>query len=223
MTGQPKIAVFDFDGTLTRTDTIKFLLASLLLWRPLKISVLCLFFSRLFWGKIDIQQFKSIAIGLLIQNKTPVQVNAMMGIYRNLAARYFRLPTTQQFSALEGQGYRMVIATASPDFAVKSVYAGRSVEVIGTQYAVQAGKYTGKLWGKVCLGQEKARRLVEHLGTTQRIEIAFSDGGSDTPLLEMAQKAFLVDTRGALLKWEKGAPLRRSESRPRGELGGDCR
>ena len=59
---------------------------------------------------------------------------------------------------------------------------------------------TGKITGENCRGEEKVRRFKKEYQSTS-IDEFYSDSKSDTPLKELARKAFLVN-KNQLTPWD---------------------
>lgn len=88
-----------------------------------------------------------------------------------------------------------IIISASPEFLLKPVCAKLGVELIGTVM----DKKTGRITGKNCHDSEKVRRFYEKYPDAHADEF-YSDSLSDTPMAEIAGRAYLVD-RGKLSPW----------------------
>ena len=80
-----------------------------------------------------------------------------------------------------------IIISASPEFLVRIPAQKLGVRLL----ASRVDKHTGKTDGENCHGAEKVRRLHE---TYPDVEIAefYSDSRSDSPLAELAERAYLV-------------------------------
>ena len=81
-----------------------------------------------------------------------------------------------------------VIISASPEFLLEPV-----CDILGIRYlmASRVDKYTGKYDGINCHGKEKVRRFYSEF-PGGKIEEFYSDSYSDTPLAEIAEKAYIV-------------------------------
>lgn len=81
-----------------------------------------------------------------------------------------------------------VIISASPEFLLSPVCNKLGLENL---IASRVDKNTGKYDGINCHGKEKVRRFYEEFGETD-VEEFYSDSYSDTPMAEIANKAFMV-------------------------------
>lgn len=89
-----------------------------------------------------------------------------------------------------------IIISASPQFLLEPVCSHLGIAVL---IASRVDRYTGKTEGENCWGVEKVRRLKELLPNLE-IEEFYSDSLSDSPLAELAQKAYLVRENN-LVEW----------------------
>ena len=87
------------------------------------------------------------------------------------------------------------IISASPEFLLKGFTKNfTNIVLIGTKM----DKKTGKITGENCKGKEKVNRLNKNV----KIQKFYSDSYSDTPLANLANKAYIVK-KGRLIKWDK--------------------
>lgn len=194
----PDVAIFDFDGTLTRTDTIKFLVFSLLVFKPYKAPELIQLIYRYLRKKLSIQELKVQVIGTLIKQSSLKGVNKSLCIYQWLVNKFLRKDIWQRLYYHIERGDLVIIASASPDFAVTSVlkrWAISQVFIIGTEYVINNGKYTEELNSEVCFGEEKAKRIKAFLSENnlRSVKWAYSDDYSDAPILKMASNVIWVN------------------------------
>ena len=80
-----------------------------------------------------------------------------------------------------------LIISASPEFLLRPAAEKLGVSLIATPM----NPYTGKIHGKNCHDREKVRRFLE-LYDRECAEEFYSDSLSDTPMAELARRAFLV-------------------------------
>lgn len=88
-----------------------------------------------------------------------------------------------------------IIISASPEFLVAPAAERLGVRLIGTVM----DKHSGRIEGVNCHDREKVRRFyAQHPGA--HTEEFYSDSLSDTPMAEIADRAFLVN-KGKLSPW----------------------
>ena len=113
---------------------------------------------------------------------------------------------------LKGQGYKIYLISASPEFYLKELYAIEEVDrILGTRFKITENIHTRFMEGNNCKGQEKVTRLMEAL-EEEGIEVdfkesyMFSDSLSDLPLLNLVGKPYLINYKKhygniEVLKW----------------------
>lgn len=180
--------VFDFDRTITRTDTIKFLLLSLFISDPargfVKITDII--------GKLrSIPETKHRIISYFIAGKSISKVRRSLKVYRILTSIFYR---REMIRKILSSDIKIIIASASPGFALGSLRELCKADIIATEYEIVDGVFTGALKGSVCYGEEKLKRVNNWLNENKnhRIIEAYTDHYSDFPMLSIAEKKILV-------------------------------
>lgn len=190
------MAAFDFDGTLTRRDTLlpflRYLLGEARLMRlALKLSPTLLGYG---FGWIDngtakervfMQTLKGMAFKHLEAEGERFARLVVPGLTREAALR--RLEWHKR------QGHRCIAISASLELYVApwAREAGFD-DVIATRLEVlEDGRVTGKLAGKNCYGPEKVARLEALLGPLEKVALhAYGDSRGDRELLSAARHAY---------------------------------
>lgn len=221
----PRIAIFDLDGTITRSDTfLPFLVGSL--WRtpsrwhrgPLLAGAVALFLLR----RRDNSWLKAFFLRHIVGGRPQ---SALADYARRHAAttlaRHVHGPARAEIERLKQAGARLVLATASPDIYVAELARGLGFDdVVCTRVGHDgAGVCTGRLDGANCYGPEKKRRVDAYLagiGATWGDVAFYSDHHSDLCLLEAAGSGYAVnptpklariaaERRLPVLDWAAGA------------------
>ena len=192
-----EVAAFDFDGTLTRRDTLLPYLLRGLGWRRsvwvlvLSSPWLAAFALRLMSNHRAKARLLTVALG----GRTDVEIAQWTAafVHHHLPAQWdlgmlARLRRHQQL------GHCCVIVSASPGIYLHE--AGRVLGVDGvlcTELASHEGVLTGDMATPNCHGQEKVRRLQAWLvarGLQMPVVLhAYGDSGGDVPLLNLADYA----------------------------------
>lgn len=189
-----KLAIFDFDGTITEKDSViqfakftypknkfwlKFILiAPVLLGRKLRLisshKLLELFLRLYFkgWGKDPLEKAgKDFA--------------------------YKKLPGIINHSARDRikwhqvEGHKIVIATASCPEWIKPWAEKLNIDLIASELEYEDGRFTGILKGGHCSGEGKKRRILQALDLDKYEYIyAYGDQPSDRPMLELAHAKY---------------------------------
>ncbi|HEY3405715.1 MAG TPA: HAD family hydrolase [Ohtaekwangia sp.] len=183
------LALFDFDGTITRKDTflvfirycvgdtryaMGFLVLSPVLvmyklklipnWRAKEIV-----FSYFFKGVSD-EQFKTW--GKAFAEKV------IPGLIRPSA-----LKAIQDHRA---KSDRVIVVTASSSAWIKGWTDSLGLELLATEWAIDKDGITGRLTGKNCYGMEKRNRIVNHLDLKEYPVISvYGDTSGDKEMLEL--------------------------------------
>ena len=170
-----KIYCFDFDGTLTTSDTLlefikyakgtsRFLMVFLMYSPLLVLMKLHLYpnwkakqqiFAHLFAG-MRIEKFDALCRGFAEENQHLLRPKGITLVHEALIA-----------------GAQVFIVSASIDNWVRPFFEIRNlkgVQVLGTQIEVEDGKLTGRFKSNNCYGAEKVRRIQEALSMTRKIE-----------------------------------------------------
>ena len=191
-----KIYCFDFDGTLTTSDTLlefikyakgrgRFLMVFLMYSPLLVLMKLHLYpnwkakqqiFAHLFAG-MRIEKFDALCRGFAEENQHLLRPKGITLMHEALVA-----------------GAQAFIVSASIDNWVRPFFDIRNlkgVQVLGTQIEVEDGKLTGRFKSNNCYGKEKVHRIAEVLKSFERSEYeieAFGDSRGDKEMLAFADK-----------------------------------
>ena len=187
---KPSIAFFDFDGTITRKDTlfeiIKYQKGSGSFYTGMLVlsPALVLFKMKL----VSNQTVKQLVLQYFFRN-TPEDV------FREKCASFCkeRLPLLVRDSALNAirqhlaKGHQVNVVTASCQEWVAPWCKSLGIGCIGTRLEIRDGKITGRIYGENCNGEEKVNRIRELFDLTRFDEVhAYGDTSGDQPMLKMA-------------------------------------
>ncbi len=198
MNSNRKAIVYDFDNTLTKTDTIKFVILSFLIRRPMKIGDAIKQYCLFKHGRVPAEEAKHTIIGMLISGYSSQWVTRCMGIYIRLVHMVKNTTIWNKMIDYKKNGTIVLIATASPQFAVEAVMTEYLIPVIGTTYVKKDDLYTGQTVLPIPFKHEKAVKVKQYLDSCgiETLQYAFSDSLDDMPLLSLAQKGYLVQHCG---------------------------
>lgn len=193
---KPVVAAFDFDGTLTRRDTLFPFLLYVVGWPTfvwkflLSLGLLTAYALKLMRNDIAKERLLTRFLGgmdsALLQRKG-VEFAEQKIQHLLRADAMWRLHWHVQ------QGHRCVVVSASLELYLQH-WAGMMgfSDALGTRLQTQAdGRVTGRLEGANCFGAEKMRRLDELLGDrSEYVLYAYGDSRGDKELLSGADHAF---------------------------------
>ena len=109
------------------------------------------------------------------------------------------------------EGYKVILISASPEFYINEFMNIEGVyHTIGTKFLFEDGKFSCKMKGENCKGEEKVKRLMQFLRRRDMDvdlskSLMFSDSLSDAPLLNIVGNPYLINykkkTGHTVLKW----------------------
>ena len=191
-----KIALFDFDETLIKENSLSYLFKYLLGRKPLFLYLFTLFWDfRIYRG-----QLKSLIKNRLY--KKSLQGRDVEEVYQAGLVSAVKLSqineVVQQMYDLHEKGVEVWIITASPQPFIEGIVAQLKwpvVRVIGTLLVAEQGKLTGEI-GAECQLQEKVRRFnitIEKDALDYCVEASYGNLPVDIPMLNLAQHKFFVE------------------------------
>jgi len=189
------LALFDFDGTITRKDSLldflKFTFGMGAVLRgifsmalPLAGYKVGLVAGERMKEKVLTRFFKGLSPETLEQMGEKYVREALWGIIRESAVEKIR--------EHQGKGDEVVIVTASIAQYVKPLAFELGVGLIATELEVRDGLLTGRLSGVNCSGPEKVRRIREAFDLEKFSSIyAYGDSPNDREMLAIAGFPFM--------------------------------
>jgi HAD superfamily hydrolase (TIGR01490 family) len=188
------LALFDFDGTVTRSDT----------WTPfmrLAVRPTRMLLAQVLLGPVVV----GYRVGMVSASRGR-QAAARVGFQgedaaavRRIGVRYATgvLPGTIRQSALDRiewhrrQGDEVVIVSASLDVYLLPWCEGYGLDCICTTLEEHGGRLTGKYVEGDCAGAEKARRIqLRYELPRYEVIYGYGDSAEDRPMLELAHKKY---------------------------------
>lgn len=184
---------FDFDGTLTRRDTM---------FAFLKFASPKRFYQKFLWL---IPQFSLVKMGLADPAKVKlnfiasVLINFSEAEIHQMAQAFFQQKHTellrpnalQYIQSLDLHSDKGLMVTASLDFWAKPFADFLGLELLATKAKFQDGKFKREIIGENCNGPEKVRRIEERYSAEDFTHtIAFGDTSGDRAMLEWAKEKY---------------------------------
>ena len=200
-TANPRvIAAFDFDGTLTRRDTLLPFLACGLGRRKLLLALfkcspwLAAFALRL----IPNQVAKKKLLSTTLKGKSAADTDDWTSrwLAQSLPGQLQNW-TMARLAEHQQAGHCCIMVSASPDIYLKRVARQLKFDaLLCTEMAVVDGRLTGDMKTPNCHGEQKVLRLkawmAERFGVDSNAQIiyAYGDTSGDKPMLGLALHAF---------------------------------
>jgi HAD superfamily hydrolase (TIGR01490 family) len=185
------VAVFDFDGTITRGDSTTAFCRAEFAGRLLPAVLRAApWLAGYPLGLVGRQRLKESLLTPVLGGREEPEVRARAADW---AAR--RLPGMVRPAAMDrlgwhrSRGHRLVLASASLELLLEPWARAAGVDdVLATRLEVRDGRLTGRLVGRNCYGPEKVARLRALLGDLADVELyAYGDSRGDRELLAAAQ------------------------------------
>lgn len=144
-----EVLLLDFDGTMTRRDTTRILVFSLLRQRPWRVFRVLAPLLRLALGgqEQQVQKAKDQCVGLLLAGLTDAQAAPALQRYKDVVSPLLRDALLELVHERHAAGQTIVVVTASAEDAVRYAISHLPVQVIGTRFKARQGRYTGALEG----------------------------------------------------------------------------
>ena len=192
---------FDFDGTLTRSDTLIPFLREVIgvrrLVRSLAMEAPWLAGYAVGMVTNDVAKQRLLSRTLRGWSKEQLETQGAAFAQDHIPGK-LRPETMQRLCAHREAGNRCVLVTASLTLYTRPWGLAQGFEaVIGSELDFdEHGQATGRLRGANCIGAEKERRLRALLGT-EPLCAAYGDSRGDREMLAMAEEAYRVGLCGA--------------------------
>ena len=194
MVSEKKIAFFDFDGTITRKDTlpevIKFqkgklaFYVGIIIYAPLLVAYkLKLLKNDLVKQKILIYFFGGIPEPVFQEKCDLFAENMIPGLIRPGALK--------EIVSLREKGFEIVVISASAGNWIRRWSNELSLKLLSTKLEVKNGLITGRIEGKNNHGEQKVINIRELWNLNEYGEIyAYGDSPGDKPMLALATQSF---------------------------------
>lgn len=191
------VYAFDFDGTITKRDTliefIRFacgtrrMMIGFMLYSPLLVLMKFKLFPN--W------RAKQLLFSHFFKGMTEQRFNELCTDFARQERNILRPAVIELMHKIIDSGGKVVVISASMENWVRPFFTdfGDSVTVSGTKIDVRSGVVTGNFLTMNCYGEEKVKR-VKALFPNRRFYklVAFGDSAGDKALFRYADSAFLM-------------------------------
>lgn len=190
------IAVFDFDGTLTNSDSLPWFLVhsvglpSFILLALKSLPILLKYAAGFSDNESSKEQLITCFFGGMSKSDFKKRAEEFSS---TLLPRMLRSDAMARLRWHREQGHRCVLVSAAiEDYLIPWARAAGFESVLATRLEVDSGgNVTGKFSGRNCYGAEKVRRLKEQIeGLRKHSTYAYGDSRGDKELLEIADHPF---------------------------------
>lgn len=185
-----EVVVYDFDGTLTKSDSLLgFIRYACGLW-----PMLCGFLRHLpLLVLMKLHGYPNYKAKQKVFSHffRGMDIRAFDGLCRRYAETHHRILRQEGVASLKQDcqaGHQVVIVSASVDNWVQPFFP--EVCVLGTQVEVVDGRLTGYFLTPNCYGSEKVRRLLERFPDRSQYRLtAYGDSRGDREMLAFADES----------------------------------
>lgn len=195
-----EIAFFDFDGTITTSDTfldfIKFSKGKTAFYTGFLLHSPWLVAFKL--KLIPNQSAKEKILKYYFGGMDAGEFERLCGAFtERVMPRLIRPGALEQIRKFRAAGTAVVIVSASPENWIRKWADLLKVELIASRLEIKDGKITGRIIGKNCRGPEKVRRILEKYEVKDYEVIhAYGDTSGDLEMLKMATHSYFRPFRG---------------------------
>lgn len=187
------LVLFDFDGTITRRDTLflflRFYKGNLFFARKMLTLLPVLFLYKI--KILSNNRAKERVLKAFLKHEPIDKFEAQCQAFtKQILSTFIRKKAETDIRNHQEKGARIVVVTASPENWVRPWCREMGIDCIGTRLAVNEGNLTGKFDGPNCHGKEKVKRIKEEIPLEEySILHAYGDSKGDLPMLELAHHA----------------------------------
>ncbi|MBM3914674.1 MAG: HAD-IB family hydrolase [Sphingomonadales bacterium] len=188
------LVLFDFDGTLTKGDTLfHFLFYSTPFYKLpllvlLSLPVLVAYAFRI----LSNDKAKETILSIFFKGKRKdFFIGKGESFVEHRLERILRKSTVSQLVSYKEKSATICIVTASPHYWVEPWARMQKVDLISTHLDFRNDVFSGKFLGKNCNGMEKVIQIKKKytLESFSKI-VAFGNTKHDLPMLSLAQESF---------------------------------
>jgi len=203
------LALFDFDGTITYSDSFKpFLYYSSSRMRIVRGTVrLAPKIVGYKLGLVHASQMRQSGAAAAFRGRSEAEIRRLGAEYaKTVLPGVIRPQAVERIRWHQRRGDVCVVVSASLDVYVSAWARALELDVIATELEVAGGVLTGRYVGGDCTGTEKARRVQARYDLSRYPSVyAYGDTSEDEALLGLADKRYF--------RWQKlnaPVPIRRN-------------
>lgn len=200
------IAIYDLDKTITRRPTFtRFLLFHAQRRSPLRLLALPIWIAALLGYRLGLygrKPLKQFGIAMFMGRRLPTDAlkKIVLEFIDVVVIHDLQPGAVQSITNDRAQGSHLVIATAAPAFYAEEIGTRLGFDhVVATRHiANRDGTISNHIDGENCYGEEKLKMVSgwvsdRNLTRADCTISVYSDHHSDAPLLDWADKPFLVN------------------------------
>lgn len=190
-----RLALFDFDGTITKRDTLLGFLKFVFGWTGLLRGLVTLSPLLISYAlkKISNHHAKEKLLGYFFAGWSEQKFNEVCRDYSlHHIDSLVRPQARERLAYHKNNDDRIIVVSASLENWLKPWCEKNGLEVIGTQMLVRDGILTGQFATPNCYGEEKVNRVLEFLSEKNYATIfAYGDSQGDIAMLNFANESWM--------------------------------
>jgi HAD superfamily hydrolase (TIGR01490 family) len=190
---KPALALFDFDGTITKRDSLPLFLRFACGTREFALG--CCKFAPVFvlyrpLKRISNHDTKSRLFSLFFSGKSELLLREKGKAFsEQIIPKLLRADAMREIDRHKERGHRVIVVSASLEEWVAPWASALGLETLATRLEYHDGTCLGSIAGRNCHGMEKVRRIRSLVGDAGRYVIyAYGDSRGDAEMLAMADK-----------------------------------
>jgi phosphatidylglycerophosphatase C len=190
------VAAFDFDGTITTTDSLRDFVHDTVGRGRFAVGVVRAspWLIGLLARVCDRGAAKAHFLAMTLGGMTHCELEDAAQQYAAHGLRALIRPEmAARIHEHKRRGHRLVLVSASPTLYLKHWAAGMGFDaVLATELEFRGDRFSGRLASPNCWGPEKVRRLQQWFGSeSPRVLYAYGDSRGDQEMLALADHAWL--------------------------------
>lgn len=182
-----KLALFDFDGTITQSDSMFLFLKHLSgksYWKKLFSVTPVLILHKL--GLISATEAKETLLSTFIKGKSKQELEIVSSSFLPVLTKNIRPKALAEIEKLKQENYNVYIISASASLWIEKWCEYNQLPLIFSELEIIDKHYTGKLQSKNCNGIEKANRIKRRITLEDFEEIkVFGDSKGDLEMFAL--------------------------------------
>jgi len=189
-----KLALFDFDGTITTEDTfiefLRFAVGTPKLW--LGFSLISPMLAAFFAGLYSDYKMKELVLSLYFKNHPEDEfLKKASDFSLNKIDGFVKQSARDRITFHKEQNHHIAVVSASCAQWLQPWCDKHNLTLIASRMEVKNNRITGKLDGPNCKGQEKVNRIKAVFNTDEFQTIyAYGDSSGDKEMLALAHEPF---------------------------------
>lgn len=194
MEQKKSLALFDFDKTITDTDSfLPFMFFSFGYLKTFSVMILLSFYAFItICGFMSRKSFKEKFFAKTIKGWTTEKFDSVaQKFYEQKVKKRIRKSAIDEIKKHLADGAEVSLVSASPEDWLKPFTDEYGINLIATRLEKTDGIYTGKIVGNNCRKAEKVRRVKEIYNLDDYTEIyAYGDSAGDYEMLKIANHPY---------------------------------